>query len=498
MKEIFVFTSFCVLLLCATSCKSHKEEKEKETRYLVTSPLLKDTAITREYVCQISSIQHIELRALEKGYLQNIFVDEGKFVRKGQLMFQIMPLLYQAELQKAQAEASFAEIEYLNTKALADSNIVSKNELAMAKAKFDKAKAELALARVHLGFTQIRAPFDGILDRFHVRLGSLVNEGDLLTTLADNSEMWVYFNVPEAEYLDYKANAPKDNPLQVDLKMANHRMFKYTGVVKTIEADFNNETGNIAFRATFPNPEGLLRHGETGNVMVTVPLRNALIVPQKATFEVLDKKYVYVLDKDNVLKSRKITIGAELPDLYVVQEGLKEDDKILLEGLRIARENDKIKKFEYHKPEQVISNLAIRIGPDDDIFILFRIVVSSLIGKHVFNRLRTLAVGTAQPARRAYDTLLIQRLHYIFGGEIVCPHPVGIQPYTHSVLPAAQYPCKAYSIYPLQLRQHVDVGIVECKLHVGVGCILTVKVYIHKHAGQQTLNHYTFELNEFG
>jgi membrane fusion protein (multidrug efflux system) len=356
MNRILMPLSLYVLLLL-TNCTSHKEKEESKTKFSVTSPLKKDTTIIRQYVCQIRSIQHIELRALERGYLQNIYVDEGKFIKKGQLMFQIMPLVYQAEQQKAQAEANFVEIEYRNTKALADSNVVSKYELAMVKAKYDKAKAELALAEVHLGFTQIKAPFDGIMDRFQVRLGSLLNEGDLLTTLADNSEMWVYFNVPEAEYLDYKSSGSNDM-LKVNLLMANYEVFRYPGVVKTIEADFNNETGAIAFRATFPNPAGLLRHGETGNVLVSVPIKNALIIPQKATFEVLDKKYVFVLNKNNELKSRKVTIAAELPDLYIIQEGLNENDKILLEGLRLVKENDKI-TYDFQDPEQVISHLKL-------------------------------------------------------------------------------------------------------------------------------------------
>jgi membrane fusion protein (multidrug efflux system) len=308
-------------------------------------------------VCQIRAIQHIELRALERGYLQKIYVDEGQSVKQGQMMFQIMPLIYQAELGKAQAEADFAQVEYRNTKSLADSNVVSPNELALAKAKYDKAKAELALAQTHLGFTEIRAPFNGIMDRFHVRLGSLVDEGDLLSTLSDNSEMWVYFNVPEAEYLDYKTHAD-NNILKVDLIMANHEHFKYPGYVRAIEADFNNEMGTIAFRATFPNPDRLLRHGETGNVEVTAPLKNALLIPQKATFEILDKKYVYVVDKENKLKSRKIVIAAELPDLYAVKEGLQEGDKILLEGLRIVKENEKI-NYQFQDPKKVISNLKL-------------------------------------------------------------------------------------------------------------------------------------------
>jgi membrane fusion protein (multidrug efflux system) len=285
-------------------------------------------------------------------------VDEGQLVKKGQLMFQIMPMLYQAELQRAKAEANFAEIEYLNTKSLAESNVVSKNELALAKAKFDKANAEVSLAQVHLDFTQIKAPFDGIMDRFHVRLGSLVDEGELLTSLSDNSKMWVYFNVPEAEYLEYETVIKKDSLVHVKLLMANNKVFKYSGIIETIEADFNNETGNIAFRATFPNPKGLLRHGETGNVLMNVPFKNALLIPQKSTFEILDKKYVFVIGEDDVVRSRHITVIAEMPHLYVVQDGLAVGDKILLEGLRLVRENDKI-HYEFIAPHDAISNLGL-------------------------------------------------------------------------------------------------------------------------------------------
>lgn len=352
-----MLTGLCILA-GLTSCQSKKETPELTSKLLVTSPLLMDTTIIKDYVCQIHSSQHIEIRALEKGYLQNIFVDEGQFVRKGQLMFQIMPLMYKAELQKAQAEASFAQIEYRNTKSLADSNVVSKNELALARAKYDKAKAEVALAQVHLGFTEIRAPFDGMMDRFQVRLGSLVSEGDLLTTLSDNSKMWVYFNVPEAEYLNYKSGADKQNTVEVRLLMANNEIYEHPGVIETIEADFNNETGNIAFRATFPSPKGLLRHGETGSVQMVVPLKNVLLIPQKATFEILEKKYVYVVKADNTVHSREITIAAEMPDLFIIKGGLKKNEKILLEGIRKVRDGDHI-RFNYQDPKTVIPNLNV-------------------------------------------------------------------------------------------------------------------------------------------
>ncbi|MGI4873279.1 MAG: efflux RND transporter periplasmic adaptor subunit [Janthinobacterium lividum] len=357
MKRTFLLLSLCAAY-CGTSCTKKEEEKEEVIKLLVTSPFAKDTTVAKEYVAQVHAYQHIELRALEKGYLQKIFVDEGQRVSQGQPMFQIMPVVYQADLQKSQAEASYVGIEYKNTKSLADSNIVSKNELALARAKYNKAKAEVSLAQTHLQFTAIKAPFAGIMDHFQGRIGSLVNEGDLLTTLSDNSKMWVYFNVPEAEYLAYKEQAKADNITKVSLLMANNELFKYPGVVQTVEADFNNETGNIAFRATFPNPEGLLRNGETGSIVMAVPLKHALLVPQKATFEILEKKYVYVVDKNSVVHQREVVIASEMPDLYIIKSGLAATDKILLEGLRKVKDGDKI-SYTYETPQKAISSLKV-------------------------------------------------------------------------------------------------------------------------------------------
>lgn len=363
MKKIeFMKRHFALLGLIAAfslaSCHSEKHHHEEETNFFVTSPVRLDTVVTKDYVCQIRSSQHIELRALESGYLQEIFVDEGQFVKKGQKMFQIMPMLYQAELQKAQAEVEFAHIEYQNTKVLADSNIVSANELALAKARYDKAKAEMALAEVHLGFTEVKAPFDGIMDRFHVRLGSLLEEGELLTELSDNSDMWVYFNVPEAEYLEYMRMKKAGNGTKVRLRMANGEEFEHTGKITAIEADFDNKTGNIAFRATFSNPDRLLRHGETGNILMDSELKDALLIPQKATFEVLDQRYVFLIDKENVAHMSMIKVGAELPHLFVVEEGLKEDDRILLDGLRKVKDEQEI-GVQFVRPDSVMMNLEM-------------------------------------------------------------------------------------------------------------------------------------------
>ena len=353
-----MFAGFCAFV-CLTSCAPKKEKKEEAGKYAVTCPLRVDTSFTKEYVAQIRSIKNIEIRAQEKGFLQNIYVDEGQFVKAGQVLFKIMPKIYEAELMKAQAEANAAEIELQNTKALVEKNVVSKNEQAMAQAKLDQAKSETALAKIHLSFTEIRAPFDGTIDRLPKKLGSLIDEGELLTTLSDNSQMYAYFNVSEPEYLDYQTNKKSRGNTQVHLLLANSQSLNYAGNVETIESEFNNETGNIAFRANFPNPELLLKNGETGKVLMTMPQKNALIIPQKATYEIQDKKYVFVVGKDNVVSSREITIGGQMPDLYLVNSGISETDKVLLEGIQKVKDDEKI-GYVFQKPEDVISQLRLK------------------------------------------------------------------------------------------------------------------------------------------
>ncbi|SNR89875.1 membrane fusion protein, multidrug efflux system [Methylobacillus rhizosphaerae] len=357
IKKFSFALSVMAVLLAGCHPAEHAEEHEP-LKLKVSSILRQDTSLDKEYVAQIHAIRHIEIRALEKGYLEKIFVDEGQQLNQGQPMFKIMPNVYQADLQKAKAEADMSMIEYQNTKALADKNIVSSNELALSKAKLDKANAEVNVAATHLGFTNINAPFPGIMDHLEVRNGSLLDEGDLLTTLSDISKMWVYFNVPETEYLDYISSKKSQSPEKVRLKMANGQVFGQEGVVETIEADFDNKTGNIEFRATFPNPDKILRHGQTGNILMSVPYKNAMLIPQKATFEILDKVYVYVVNKEDKIEQRLITIEAELPHLYVVKSGLADSDRILIEGLRKVQNGQKI-AVDFVPPEKAVSDLSL-------------------------------------------------------------------------------------------------------------------------------------------
>jgi membrane fusion protein (multidrug efflux system) len=278
-------------------------------------------------------------------------------VKAGDLLFKVVPVLYQAKFDAESAEAQLAQLEFNNTQKLADQKVVSQNELLLLEAKLMKAKAKAELAKAELNFTNITAPYDGIVDRLQHQLGSLVEEGEILTTLSDNSVMWVYFNVPERAYLEFKASqSHEQEDLQVELVLANGNKFDHLGKIAAIEADFNNQTGVIPFRADFPNPDNLLRHGQTGNVVISRVLHNSIVIPQRATFEVLDKNYVYVVDDEDVAHQREITIKHELEDLYIIETGLKVDDRIVLEGVRQVRDGDTV-EYEEREPEQVVSNL---------------------------------------------------------------------------------------------------------------------------------------------
>jgi len=349
-----------MISLSLPACNMHKEEEHVEAHKITaTNPESKAITVLQRYVCQIHSQRHIKVRALERGYLEQINIKEGQRVSKDDELFKVIPILYEKKWKAESAAAKLAELEYLYTKKLFEDKVVSQNEVLLLGAKKDKAQAKADLAQAELSFATVKAPFDGIVDRLHLQQGSLVEEGEILSTLSDNSLMWVYFNVPEARYLEYMANL-KEHPeeIKIELMLANGEKFDQLGKIGAIEADFNNENGNIPFRADFPNPERLLRHGQTGTIMISRVQNDAILIPQRATFEVLQKRYVYVVDKEGVAHQREIAYeeGEGLDDLFIIKKGIGVEDKIVLEGIRQVRDGDTV-EYEDRQPEQVVSNL---------------------------------------------------------------------------------------------------------------------------------------------
>lgn len=341
MKRIVLL--LCIIALVSFSaCHSKQEQKSEAGKYPVTTPLVMDTSFTKEYVAEIQSLQNIEIRAKVKGYIESIHVDEGQLVKAGQILFTIRPKEYEAELLKAKASVKTAELEMQNVRKLTEKSIVSQTELDVAAAKLEEAKAEEGLAELYVSYTQVKAPFSGTIDRLKFKVGSLIDEGTLLTTLSDNKEVYAYFNFSEIEYLDYQSQTIDKVKKSASLILANNQLHPYPGFVEAVAGEFDKNSGSIAFRAKFPNPDLLLKHGETGKVQLRTELKNALIIPQKSTFEMQNRIFVYVVDKNNVVQARNISIRQKIPNLYVIESGLSASDTFLLEGIQSVKEDEKI------------------------------------------------------------------------------------------------------------------------------------------------------------
>jgi membrane fusion protein (multidrug efflux system) len=310
---------------------------------VVTTRLQPQTVtLVEQYVGTINSHHRIEIRAMAKGYIDELSVKEGQRVKAGDLIFRVRPVMYQAKLDAESADAKFVQLEYNYTKKLHENKVVSADELALQEAKLSKAMAKVNIAVAELEFTTAKAPFDGIIDRLERQQGSSVLEGDTVTTLSDNSTVGVYFEIPETRYFEFIADSPRKEDLQVQLTLANGTVFDQPGRINSIEADFNSETGTIGFRADFPNPLGIVRHGQRGTVKISRQLKNAIVVPQQATFEMLDKRFVYSVDKDQIAHLREITVQQELNDSFIIKTGLSGDEQIVIEGLRQIVDGGKV------------------------------------------------------------------------------------------------------------------------------------------------------------
>jgi membrane fusion protein, multidrug efflux system len=351
-----------ILLGCTANSKENAGQNVpkstiKEVPVIELAP--QKTDLHREYVGNINAIRNVEIYARVKGYLEEIYVDEGQTVKKGQLLFRINDEEYEVELAKAKAnlqsaiaDAKAAQLEVSRIKLLVDKKIISKIEwevaetrVLAAQARIEEARSAQTNATIHMARTRIRAPFDGVINRIPYKAGSLIDEGTLLTSVSDTRQVYVYFNVSENEYLEYtkarKLNEGNQNGI-VELDLADGSPFSEKGRIQTMEGEFDSGTGSIAFRAQFPNPGQLLKHGSSGTVRLTNTVDDALLVPQKAVFEIQDQSYVYLVDKNNQVKMTSFKPKARFANFYLVQSGLKTGDRIVYEGIQSLKDGAKI------------------------------------------------------------------------------------------------------------------------------------------------------------
>jgi membrane fusion protein (multidrug efflux system) len=341
----------------------NKQDEQTDQQEKLKLPVVKlarqSTTLKKEYIGTLEAVRNVEIRARVSGFLEKIFVDEGQPVRQGQLLFKLNEAEYRSELDKAKANfksavatAKTAEVELSRVKLLVDKKVVSSSELELAKAKLDVARAAIDEAKsaedkaaLRLSQANIRAPFDGVINRIPYKMGSLIEEGALLTTVSDTREVYAYFDVSEKEYLAYiKKNRkdPDSNVQTVEMLLADDTKYPHKGKIETMESVFEEGSGTIAFRARFPNPEKLLRHGSSGKVRLANDVGDALLVPQKAVFEVQDKNYVYIVDSANKVKSRSFVPQGRVDHYYLVQSGLQPGERVVYEGIQNVRDGMQI------------------------------------------------------------------------------------------------------------------------------------------------------------
>lgn len=325
-----------------------------------------NTTLLAEYPASLEGIMDIDIRPKIDGYIEEILVDEGQEVKKGQLLFRISNPQYAQDMQSlaasvaaAESAVATAELQVTKTRPLVDQGIISafelKNvELALQarKADLQRAKAQYSNAVTNVGYTTVKSPVDGVVGSLPYRIGSYVNSATAqpLTRVSDISTIYAYFSISEKQQLDivaeiegktFQEKIEKIPP--VSLLLSNGRPYNQQGKIQTFSGQVNTQTGAFNVRASFPNPDRLLRSGNSATVQVPTHLENVIIIPQKATVELQDKRMAYVLEGNKVkgvpVKVRAVPGGK----FFVVDEGLTEKDQLIIEGIGILTEGTEIK-----------------------------------------------------------------------------------------------------------------------------------------------------------
>lgn len=362
MKNLFFIMSIC-FIGTLFSCKQ-RENQNNFSDYKTMTVKKESRTLYSNYTAVISGRQSVEIRPQVSGVITKICIEEGAKVSKGQILFVIDQIPYEAALQTALANVKSAEAKVATARLTADSkeelyaeNVVSdfdrqtaQNSLFEAEAALLQARADEVNARNNLSYTVIKSPVDGVAGMSSYRVGSLVSSSITtpLLTVSDDEEVSVYFSMTENQVLSLirqygtLENALEEMP-EVELQLSDGEMYMHKGKVKAISGTTNTETGAITLKAVFPNKEGMLRNGSTGTVVYPYVKENVFIIPQDATFEIQDKTYAYKVNNEGKAESVQISVfplnnGRE----YIVENGLSENDVIVAEGAGLIQENMQI------------------------------------------------------------------------------------------------------------------------------------------------------------
>ena len=345
-------------VLMLASCKGNTQQQGKQAPELaVLTVSQSDAALETAYPATLEGENDVEIRPQVSGFLTKVLVDDGDHVSKGQTLFLIDQVQLQAAVDQAQAAVAVAQANVntcqtnaTNNKILLDKNIISasayqtsEDALNSAKAQLSQAQAALTSARKNLSYTVVKAPAAGVVGTIDFKEGALVSPSTLLTMLSNNGEMDAVFSMTEKDLLSLTANGSRTLKEalaampEVSLQLADGNIYPYKGKVISVSGVLNAATGSATAKAHFPNPDGILHTGNTGKVLMPAVRNEVIMIPQKATYEVQDLKYVFVVNDSSQLVARNIVVAPENDGQnYIVLTGLNPGETILTEGVGIS------------------------------------------------------------------------------------------------------------------------------------------------------------------
>jgi membrane fusion protein (multidrug efflux system) len=352
---------------CGSGNKGNKTQNNEPLPYPVVEISPQNTSLETTYPAMLQGQQNVDIRPKVDGFIEKIYVDEGATVRKGQSLFAINAPQYEqavrtafAAIKSAEAEVSVAQLQYDKTKPLVDKDIISKFDLDNAaliltakKAALTQAKASLVNAKTNLGYTLVTSPTSGVIGSIPYKVGALVSSTSPmpLTTVSNINKVYAYFSLNEKqlltiarEYQGATLEAKIKQIPEVSLVLADGTTYPIKGKIETVSGQIDTQTGSSSLRATFNNPVGLLRSGSSATIVIPQNVENALLIPQKSTTDIQGQKFVYVVTDSNTVVNKAVDImEITKGNFYVVTNGLKSGDKIVVEGFASLKEGSKIK-----------------------------------------------------------------------------------------------------------------------------------------------------------
>lgn len=354
MKRISQILIIVLSITTIISCKNQEQQQPIQSAPATFSvATLQEKTVTgyQEYPVRIEGIVNSDVRAKTSGYIQQVLVDEGEKVKKGQPLFKLETQSLSQDANAAKASVNAAQVEVDKLIPLVEKNIISKVQLETAKANLAQAKANYNSINANIGYATVKSPVDGYVGAINLREGSLVSPSDAtaLTTVSEISQVYAFFSLNEAQYINYlqkmegksKSERIKNSP-DVSLVLANGELYSETGRIQTSTGQINQNTGTIKIRAAFNNPNEILTNGNSGKIRIPTTYQDAIVVPQSATFEQQKDILIYTLQSDNKVKSNIITIKGTVDNLYVVESGLQKGDKIITSGISKLRNGTEI------------------------------------------------------------------------------------------------------------------------------------------------------------